>query len=86
MKTKEVKFRPRTEDHDLQHKMRKVVEFLEAGDKVRLVVSFRGREQAHRDIGNRLLERLIALAPDRTFVGPFRDEPRSVSVEIKFRR
>lgn len=82
MKLKEVKFRPRTDKHDLEHKMKRVVQFLQEGERVRLIVQFRGREQAHRDIGERLLQDLIALTPDRTYVGPIRDEPRSVAVDL----
>ena len=86
MKVREVKFRPRTGKHDLDHKMKKVVELLEAGDRVRLIVTFRGREQAHRDIGNRLLESLLTLTPDNTYVGPIRDEPKSVAVDLVIKK
>lgn len=82
MKVREVKFRPRTDKHDVEHKMRKVNELLEAGDRVRLIVTFRGREQAHRDVGERLLQDLLALTPDKTYIGPIRDEPKSVTVDL----
>jgi translation initiation factor IF-3 len=82
VKLKEVKFRPRTDQHDIQHKSKKVNQFLAAGDRVRLTVRFRGRELAHKDLGSRLLERVIALAPENTYVSPFRDEPKSVSVDL----
>jgi len=57
---KEIRMRPRTDDHDLQVKVRKVEEFLGDGDKVKVGVIFRGREMAHPELGRRLLERVIA--------------------------
>lgn len=86
MKLKEIKFRPRTEKHDLEHKMKKTTKFLEAGDRVRLVVTFRGRELAHRGIGERLLFDLLDLCPPKTFVGPIRNEPKSVSVDLMIKK
>ncbi len=55
---KEVKFRPGTEDHDYQVKLRNATRFLEAGDKVKITLRFRGREMAHRDLGAELLARI----------------------------
>lgn len=79
---KEVKFRVRTDKHDIQHKMKKVTQFLEEGERVRIVVSFRGREQAHRDLGHKLLTELAGLTPDHTYVGQIREEPRSVTMDL----
>ena len=56
---KEVKLRPRTGAHDFEFKKNHVARFLEEGDKVRLVMIFRGREVAHADIGRKKLKRLI---------------------------
>ena len=55
---KEVKFRPKIDDHDFEVKRRRVVEFLEEGDKVKITMMFRGREITHPDIGERILRRL----------------------------
>ncbi|MEN8832612.1 MAG: translation initiation factor IF-3 [Pacificibacter sp.] len=55
---KEVKFRPGTDVHDYQVKMRNVLKFLEKGDKVKVTLRFRGREMAHQDLGRQLLERV----------------------------
>ncbi|TYB81655.1 translation initiation factor IF-3 [Maritimibacter fusiformis] len=55
---KEVKFRPGTDTHDYEVKMRNVVRFLEKGDKVKVTLRFRGREMAHQNIGRGLLERV----------------------------
>ncbi|MDD5542383.1 MAG: translation initiation factor IF-3 [Acidobacteriia bacterium] len=56
---KEVKFRPQTDEHDYDFKRKHIIEFLKEGDKVKASVRFRGREMAHREIGRRLLERLV---------------------------
>ncbi|WP_434802957.1 translation initiation factor IF-3 [Paracoccus albus] len=55
---KEVKFRPGTDTHDYDVKMRNVMKFLEAGDKVKVTLRFRGREMAHQDLGVDLLNRV----------------------------
>ena len=56
---KEVKFRPRTDEHDYQFKKNNIARFLDEGNKAKAVVVFRGRENAHTDIGRRMLERLV---------------------------
>jgi translation initiation factor IF-3 len=55
---KEVKFRPNTDNHDYDVKMRNVFKFLENGDKVKITLRFRGREMAHQELGRQLLERV----------------------------
>ncbi|MBK4215352.1 translation initiation factor IF-3 [Paracoccus caeni] len=55
---KEIKFRPGTDTHDYDVKMRSVVKFLEGGDKVKVTLRFRGREMAHQDLGLELLNRV----------------------------
>ena len=57
---KEIRMRPKTDDHDMAVKARKVEEFLGEGDKVKVAVVFRGREMAHPDLGRRLLDQMIA--------------------------
>jgi len=56
---KEVKFRPNTDEHDYDFKKNNVLRFLKEGDKVKAMVTFRGREISHSDIGRKMLERLI---------------------------
>ena len=56
---KEVKFRPRTDEHDYQFKKNNIVRFLDDGNKAKAIVVFRGRENAHTEIGRRILERLV---------------------------
>jgi translation initiation factor IF-3 len=55
---KEIKMRPNIDDHDYQTKMKKVVEFLGDGDKVKVTLRFRGREMAHNQLGLAVLERV----------------------------
>ncbi|WP_331250897.1 translation initiation factor IF-3 [Frigidibacter albus] len=57
---KEIKFRPGTDSHDYEVKMRSVFKFLEEGDKVKITLRFRGREMAHQDLGMDLLNRVAA--------------------------
>ena len=56
---KEVKFRPKTEEHDFQFKKNHIVRFLEEGNKAKAAIFFRGREMAHQGLGRRLMDRLI---------------------------
>ena len=58
IQVKEIKFRPGTEDGDFQHKVRQIKGFFEEGDKVKIVVRFRGREMAHQELGMQVIERL----------------------------
>ncbi|WP_054001700.1 translation initiation factor IF-3 [Shimia sp. SK013] len=58
IEVKEVKFRPNTDTHDYEVKMRNVYKFLENGDKVKITLRFRGREMAHQNLGRELLERV----------------------------
>ncbi len=56
---KEVKLRPRTEEHDYTTKIKKVREFLAEANKSRITVMFRGREMSHRELGQKVLQRVI---------------------------
>ncbi|EAP76336.1 translation initiation factor [Roseovarius nubinhibens ISM] len=58
IEVKEIKFRPNTDTHDYEVKMRSVMKFLENGDKVKITMRFRGREMAHQDLGRQLLQRV----------------------------
>lgn len=70
---KEIKFRPGTDDHDYDVKMRSVVRFLNDGDKVKVTLRFRGREMAHMDLGRELLERV---AKDVAELGKIESMPK----------
>ena len=56
---KEIKFRPKVDEHDYLFKRKHIRRFLADGDKVKATIFFRGREQAHPEIGRRILERLL---------------------------
>lgn len=56
---KEVKFRPKTDDHDYQTKLKHIYRFLEGGDRCKVTVFFRGREIVHKDRGLMVLERVV---------------------------
>jgi translation initiation factor IF-3 len=60
IEVKEVKFRPNTDTHDYEVKLRNVTKFLENGDKVKVTLRFRGREMAHQNLGRELLERVAS--------------------------
>ncbi|MEE9591360.1 MAG: translation initiation factor IF-3 [Thermodesulfobacteriota bacterium] len=55
---KEMRMRPRTDEHDLQYKLRNIKKFLESGNKVRVFILFRGRELAHTELGRKMLDRV----------------------------
>ncbi len=59
VKVKEIQFRPRTDDHDLEYKFKNIRTFLEEGDKVKITIMFRGREVAYVDHGHRVMQRLV---------------------------
>ena len=73
IEVKEVKFRPNTDTHDYDVKMRNVLRFLEGGDKVKVTLRFRGREMAHQNLGRELLERV---AEDVKEVGKIENMPK----------
>lgn len=56
---KEIKFRPKVDEHDYLFKKKHIERFLAEGDKVKATIFFRGRENAHPEIGHRILERLV---------------------------
>ena len=57
-KLKEMKLRPKVAEHDYQTKFKGLRQFLEAGEKVKVTIMFRGREMVHQDIGRRILDRV----------------------------
>ena len=74
IEVKEVKFRPNTDVHDYDVKMRNVTRFLEAGDKVKVTLRFRGREMAHQNLGRDLLNRV---ADDTKELGKVESLPKT---------
>lgn len=65
---KEVKFRPGTDDHDYDVKMRNLRRFIEEGDKVKVTLRFRGREMAHQELGLDILQRVEKDMAEETVV------------------
>jgi translation initiation factor IF-3 len=68
VKLKEVKFRPKTEEHDYNFKVKAIREFLAEGNKARVTVMFRGREITHREIGQNILNRISTELKDVALV------------------
>lgn len=62
---KEIQFRPNIESHDLETKLKRGQKFLDDGDKIKLVMQFRGREMAYRDAGqekfNKIIDRVLEM-------------------------
>jgi len=61
---KEVKLRQKTEEHDIQTKLKKVIAFLSEGNRVKISIIFRGREITHTDRGEELMQRIISAAEE----------------------
>ena len=71
---KEIKVRPKTDDHDYETKLRHIRRFLEDGDRCKITVFFRGREIVHKDRGLNILERVVQ---DLADVAKVDQEPRA---------
>ena len=61
---KEIKFRPKTDDHDFETKLKHIRRFLDAGDKCKVTVTFRGREMMHKNRGEIVLKRVLETLGD----------------------
>ena len=70
---KEIKMRPMIDDHDYDVKMRAIRRFFEEGDKVKITLRFRGREMAHQNLGQQLLDRVKV---DTVEIAKVESEPR----------
>jgi translation initiation factor IF-3 len=78
---KEIKLRPRTDEHDLDFKLKNARRFLMDGDKVKVTVMYRGREMVHREIGHRQLDRVKEMLGSlATVENPPRMEGRFLSM------
>jgi len=73
VKVKEIKLRPKTEEHDYETKIRHVKEFLEEGNKAKITIMFRGREITHRELGTAVLDDVVADVKD---IGVVEQTPR----------
>lgn len=59
IQVKEIRLRPKTEEHDLQVKIRNIKKFINQGDKVKVTMMFRGREIAYTEIGKKIMETIL---------------------------
>ncbi|QEN07220.1 translation initiation factor IF-3 [Oceanispirochaeta crateris] len=84
VKLKEVRMQPKIEKHDLAFKTKHVQEFLGEGNKVKVTIRFRGREMAHTELGRVVLDKLIELLEEGSFVidSPPRQEGRFMSMML----
>jgi len=57
---KEIRLKPNIEEHDYQVKLKRLIEFLQKKDKVKVGMFFRGREMAHQELGRRIMDRMVA--------------------------
>ncbi len=65
---KEIRLRPKTEEHDVQVKLKHIKKFLDQNDKVKISMRFRGREIAFTDIGRRIMEDILSRLADHCVV------------------
>lgn len=78
---KEIKLRPRTDEHDIQFKTNNIKRFLEDGHKVKVTVMFRGREMAHTTHGRAVLDRIVQdLQNEAAIESPARMEGRNMTM------
>jgi len=73
MQIKEIKFRPKTDEHDYQTKLKHIRRFLDDGDRCKATIFFRGREVVHKERGQAILDRIIQDTQD---VGKVEQQPQ----------
>ncbi|MCK5686505.1 translation initiation factor IF-3, partial [bacterium] len=59
IKLKEIKMTPKIEQHDYDTKMKKIRAFIDEGDRVKITIFFKGRMMAHKDLGHKLLKKIM---------------------------
>lgn len=80
---KEIKFKPNIDEHDLQTKLRQIREFFSKGNKVKITCTFRGREMAHTEIGEKLIQRVCEeLQDSATIESPMQMMGRVITVAL----
>jgi len=78
---KEIKLRPKTEEHDYQFKLKHITRFINSGYKVKVTVRFRGREMSHKDLGRGIIERITKDLADIAVVEqPMKMEGRNMTL------
>ncbi len=68
VQVKEIKFRPKIDNHDYETKKGHIVRFLHAGSKVKVTIMYRGREMDHLDLGRKILDRVVSELNELAFV------------------
>jgi translation initiation factor IF-3 len=79
MKVKELKIRPKIDEHDYQTKLRMAWNFFDHGDKAKVTLMFRGREMSHKDLGRQLMDRVME---DLAEVGDLEAPPKDEGMQI----
>ncbi len=79
IKVKELKLRPKIDEHDYQTKLRMAWNFFDHGDKVKVTLMFRGRELSHKELGRQLMDRVIE---DLSDVGDLEAPPKDEGMQI----
>jgi translation initiation factor IF-3 len=83
IEVKEVKMRPKTDDHDFDFKVKHVLRFLEDGNKAKITIRFRGREMAHPETAARQLDRVVEVCKDIAEVEqPYKMEGRTMTMVL----
>ncbi len=81
IEVKEIKFRPKTDSHDFDFKMKHVKRFIEEGNKAKITIRFRGREMAHPEVAARLLDRVVEEVKDMVVIEQtYRMEGRTMTM------
>jgi translation initiation factor IF-3 len=79
IKIKELKIRPKIDEHDYQTKLRMAWGFYDHGDKVKVTLQFRGREMSHKELGHQLMERIV---DDMSEVADLEAPPKDEGMQI----
>jgi translation initiation factor IF-3 len=83
IEVKEVKMRPKTDDHDFNFKLKHILRFLQEGNKAKVTIRFRGREIAHPETAARVLDRVIeAVGEVGVIEQPYRMEGRTMTMVL----
>jgi translation initiation factor IF-3 len=81
IEVKEVKMRPKTDDHDFNFKIKHILRFLQEGNKAKVTIRFRGREIAHPETAARVLDRVIESVGEIGVIEqPYRMEGRTMTM------
>lgn len=82
LRVKEVKFGVRTEAHDLSYRIKHIREFLDKGHRVKITVTMYGREQAHPEVCEAMITKVLQAIPGDYKSGPIKSEGRNMFVMV----